>query len=100
MTKKQICELCEHNIELGVVEKHYIIPIEVMQQAGLPVSRIVVLCHDCYHELLNWYSAKVSDAAYDTKTKKFQPKSWLELYNEYESTFESFVKYKKEWTTH
>ncbi len=98
--KRQICEFCEHNIELGAVEKYHIIPVDVTRQAGIPESRIVTSCHSCHQELHNWYSAKVSDVAYDTMTKRFQPKSWSELYREYESTFESFVKYKKEQTTH
>ncbi len=98
--KRQICELCEHNIELGAVEKHHIIPIVVTRQAGIPESRIVTSCHSCHQELHNWYSAKVSNLDYDTKEKRFQRKSCLEFYRECESTFESFVKYKKEQTTH
>ena len=98
--KRRICELCKRNIELGTVEKHHIIPVEVTRQAGLRESRIITLCNNCHQELHSWYSAKVSNVSYDTRKKRFQPKSWLELYREYESTFDSFVRYKTEQIAH
>ena len=98
--KAKTCELCGGKIDLGWIEKHHIVPLEVTQQAGLPESRIVTLCHNCHQELHNWYSAKVVDMAYDTKRKRFEPKSWSEMFTEYESTFDSFVNYKREQTVH
>ena len=92
------CDTCGRKIDLGWIEKHHIIPIEVTQQAGLPESRIATLCHDCHHELHSWYSVKVAPMAYNTKAKRFETKSWLGLSKEYESTFNSFIRHKREQT--
>ncbi len=90
------CEACGLKIELGLIEKHHIVPTEFTQQAGLPESRVVTLCHDCHQELHRWYSAKVAHVAYDTKAKRFETKSWLRIAKEHESTFDSFVQHKRE----
>ena len=92
------CDTCGRKIDLGWAEKHHIIPIEVTQQAGLPESRIATLCHDCHHELHSWYSVKVAPMAYNTKAKRFETKSWLGLSKEYESTFNSCIRPKRELT--
>ena len=92
------CDTCGRKIDLGWIVKHHIIPVEVTQQADLRESRIAALSHDCHHELHSWYSAKVAPMAYDTRAKRFEAKSWLGLSKEYESTFNSFVRHKREQT--
>ena len=93
--EKKICEVCGHKIDFGEIEKHHIVPMRLTKEAGIPESRILTLCHDCHQELHMWYSAKVASMSYNTKTKRFETKSRLEMCREYESTFDSFVKYKR-----
>jgi len=94
--KTKACEICRSKIEFGQIEKHHIVPVRLTQKAGIPESRILTLCHNCHQELHRWYSAKVAGVSYNTKTKLFETRSHLEMCREYESTFDSFVKYKRE----
>ena len=93
---KETCELCGYESEVGSIEKHHVVPREVMEQAGLPESRVVRLCCNCHRELHRWYSTKVADVNYDSETKRFRAQSWLEMVKEYQPAFDSFVKYKEE----
>ena len=92
---KETCELCEYEVEVGFIEKHHVVPREVIKQAGLPESQTLRLCSNCHREVHAWYSAKVVGMAYDPETKRFRTKSWLELVEEYDSIFNNFMKSKK-----
>ena len=96
--RKERCELCGYRIEPGYIERHHVVPTHVTEQAGLPESQTLRLCSNCHREVHTWYSAKVSDTAYDPKIKRFRTKSWLEMAKEYDSAFNSYMKYKKKRT--
>ena len=93
--EKKSCELCGREVESGAMEKHHIVPSEVRKQAGIRRSKIVRLCSNCYAELHKWYSAKVSDTTYNSKTKMFRAKSPLEMVKEYKAAYRIFTGYKK-----
>ena len=93
---KETCEVCGCESELGVTEKHNVVPTEVTKQARIPESKIVRVCPNCHQELNRWYSTRVTDMAYNPAAKQFRAKSGLEMVKEYQSAFNSFVKYKKE----
>jgi len=90
------CELCGFASQLGAVEKHHIVLIEVTGQAGMPKSQTIKLCCNCHREVHTWYSTKVIDKVYDPEVLRFRARSWLEMVKEYQAAFNSFVKYKKE----
>ena len=48
---KETCELYGYENEVGSIEKHHVVPREVVEQAGLPESRVVRLCCNCHREL-------------------------------------------------
>ena len=89
------CALCRHEVELGVIEKHYIVPGEVREQAGIQEEGIVRLCPNCSQELDRWNLTKVSDSTYDTTTKRFRDKTPREIAKEYEVVYKLFAQYKK-----
>ena len=91
---KEPCEACGYETELWALKKHHVVPIEVSVQAGIPESKTVKLCRDCRRELDEWYLTRVTNIAYDTKTKRFRAKSWPEMLKEYEYAYHSFVEYK------
>lgn len=93
--RKEGCELCGSRVDPGHIERHHVVPTHVTGQAGLPESQTLRLCRDCHREVHAWYSARVSDTAYDIKTKRFRTRSWLEMAKEYNSAFDSYMKYKK-----
>ena len=92
---KRKCEVCGHEIELGALEEHCIVPMQFTEQASMPKSRTANLCSTCHQELHKWYLTKVVEMAYDTEAKRFRTKSPLEMVREYEATFDSFVRYKQ-----
>ncbi len=96
MDTEEACQVCGYVSNLGAVAPHHLIPKSVTQQAGAPESRTVGLCCNCHFELHAWYKLKVADVAYDTKTKRFRPKSWDEKVKDYESAFKDFKKYMHE----
>lgn len=89
------CELCRHEVELGVIQKHYIVPEEVRGQAGIQRGEIVRLCPSCSQELNRWNLTKVSDSIYNTTTKRFRDKTPREIAREYEVAYKLFAQYKK-----
>ncbi len=93
---KETCEFCGCRSELGTIEKHYIVPTKVTEQAGMPESAKISLCCNCHFELHTWYRTKVMDMVYDPETKRFRAKSWDEEVKDYESAFNEFRKYKDE----
>ena len=92
---KEICELCGYRSEPGTIQKHYVVPTKVTQQAGMPESATVRLCSNCRREVDNWYSQNVFDMAYDPGTKRFRQKSFNEMVKEYEAAYRVFATYKK-----
>ena len=92
---KETCELCGHKSKLGAIQKYQVVPMEITQRGGILESRVVRLCLDCHRELTEWYSTKVANTAYDAKTKRFREKSPPEMAKEYESAYDSFMKYKQ-----
>lgn len=93
--RRVMCEVCGYRIEPGYLERHHVVPTDITEQAGLTESQTLSLCTNCHREVRTWYSGKVSDMAYDLKTKRFKDKSCLEMVREYQATFDGFVKYKK-----
>ena len=93
--EKQICEVCGYESDLGDIESHHIIPTKVTEEAAMPESQTVRLCSNCHREIEKWYQAKVKHMTYDPTTKRFIPKSYSEMVEIYQSTFDNFVKYKK-----
>ena len=91
--EKKACELCGCEVGSRAMEKHYIVPSEVSEQAGVDKSRIIRLCFNCQRELNRWYSAKIADMTYDTKTKQFRTKSPQEMAKEYEIAYQWFSRY-------
>ena len=91
--RKEKCELCGNRIDPRYIERHHVVPTQVTEKAGLPESQTFKLCSDCHREIQEWYSLKVSDMTYDPKIKRFRNRSWLEMVKEYESAFNSFMKY-------
>ena len=89
------CDLCGHKVELSALEKHYIVPREVWEQASIQRGKIARLCPNCSHELERWNSTKVADSTYDTATKQFRDKSPREIAKEYEFAYTLFAQYKK-----
>ena len=92
---KESCELCGYN-KPGFINKYYIVPQEISEQAGIKQAKMVRLCPNCQQELGKWYSARVADITYDTEMKQFKPKSPLQMVKEYEMAYQWFVHNKKE----
>ena len=90
----ETCQVCGYKSELGVTEKHHVVPTEVTEPGGIPRSKIVRLCRNCHRELHRWYSTRVADMVYDPEAKRFRAKSSPEMVKEYESAYESFVRFK------
>ena len=93
---RDACEICGYQSQLGAIEKHHIIPIEVTEEAGIQKSQTVDLCCNCHREVHAWYSAKVMDIAYDPASQRFKDKSSLETVKAFQAAFNSFSKYKNE----
>lgn len=92
---EKTCQLCGREVALKSIERHSIIPREIMEQAGIRRAKIVSLCPDCREELQRWYEVKVADMTYDTKMKRFKGRSPLEIVKEYETAYRLFARYKK-----
>ena len=91
----ETCELCGYVSQLWAIETHHIVPKELTSQAGMPDSATVTLCNNCHREVHAWYSKKVFDMTYDPATKRFRPKSVVEMVKEYEVAYRVFTQYKK-----
>ncbi len=94
--REDTCELCGYRSNLGAIDKRYIVPIELTEQAGVARSQIFRLCQNCNKELDIWYSSKIVRTSYDASEKRFTPKSTIETVKEYQSAFKAFIKYKKD----
>ena len=94
--RTKTCQLCGYEDELGSIKKYHVVPQEITEQAGIQESRMARLCPNCQQELHKWYSTKVANMTYDTRMKRFRPKSPLEMVKEYETAFAIFSKYKGE----
>ena len=92
---KNACQLCRREVESGVLERHYVVPKEIIEQAGIPRSKIARLCPDCHKELQRWYASNVADMTYDNGIKRFRARSPLEMVKEYEIVYQRFARYKK-----
>jgi len=58
-------------------------------------STSVVLCSNCYTELLAWYDKKIYSMAYEPEMKRFRPRSPDEMVREYEAAYRAFAEYKR-----
>ena len=92
---EETCELCGYRSQLGAVEEHRIIPINITEQAGRSKSQTLRMCCNCHRELDTWYSAKVTEMVYDFNIQRFRTKTSVEMDEEYQSVFNGFVTYKK-----
>ena len=89
------CQLCGSEVDSRSIEKHYVVPKEIMEQARIRRAKIVRLCPKCNAELRNWYDAKIAFTTYDTQIKKFRQKLPAEMVKEYEGAYNRFARYKK-----
>ncbi len=89
------CQLCSSEVDSRYIEKHYVVPKEVMEQARIRRARIVRLCPECNAELRNWYETKIAATTYDTQINKFRQKLPAEMVKEYEGLYNRFARYKK-----
>ena len=94
--EKDGCKICGYQSLLGVVEEHYTIPTEITEQAEMPPSETLKLCCNCHKELHHWYSIKVNDMIYDSKTQEIRYRTPAEMIKEYQSILNGFIKYKEE----
>ena len=92
---QNVCELCGCVTETRTAQTLHIVPVEVTKKAGMPDSATVVLCSNCYAEIVIWYANNVSTLVYEPKTKRFEKKSAVEMVKEYESVYKAFPDYKK-----
>jgi len=90
-----ICEGCGREIEPRNAVRKHIIPDEVAESFGIPDTRPIILCSKCSTQLYDWYHKRVSTAVYDDKIQQFRARTPAEILKEYESVFNSFVKYKR-----
>ena len=95
---KDTCEVCGYVSRLGAVQEHYVIPSEISQQALIPKPRKIRICSNCQQELEAWNSAKITKLVYDSIMQLFRPKNPVEMAEEYQSVFNSYVNYKKRQT--
>ncbi|MFC1919030.1 hypothetical protein ACFLWW_03570 [Chloroflexota bacterium] len=93
--RNKTCELCGHEAAPGAIEKHNIVPAEILEQAGIQRTKIVRLCSNCRLELNRWNLTRIADMTYDTKVKQFRAKPPQEMVKEYEVAYRLFAKYKK-----
>jgi NMD protein affecting ribosome stability and mRNA decay len=93
--EKIICQLCGSEVEPKAIEKHYVVPKEITEQARMRRAKIVRLCPKCGAELKSWYSARIADTVYDTQIKRFREKLPLEMVREYEGAYNRFARFKK-----
>jgi hypothetical protein len=94
-TQSLVCKLCGAEVESRSIEKHYVVPREVMEQARMRRAKIIRVCPKCNAELRNWYNAKVARTTYDTQIKQFRQRLPAEMVKEYEGAYNRFAKYKK-----
>ncbi len=93
--RKETCYICRHGIKREDVRKHRIVPKVFIELCGIVDSGAITLCINCYNEVSDWYIKRVYGLTYDTGTKGFRYKSPNEMVKEYQSAFDSFVKYKR-----
>jgi predicted HNH restriction endonuclease len=89
------CQLCGSEVDSRYIEKHYVVPKEIMEQARIRRAKIIRLCPNCSAELRNWYNAKIATTTYDAQIKQFRQKLPTEMVKEYESAYSRFARYKK-----
>lgn len=89
------CQLCGDEVDSRSIEKHYVVPREVMEQARMRRAKIIRVCPNCNAELRNWYNAKIARTTYDTQIKQFRQRLPAEMVKEYEGAYNRFAKYKK-----
>src|SRR3972149_8247013 len=92
---EEICEVCGYRRQLGGVEKRPIFPREIIEQAGITRWQIINICSNCQIELSKWYSLKVAPMEYSVKAQRFSYKTSAQMVDEYQSAFNSYIKYKK-----
>jgi len=61
----------------------------------MPPSEPVQMCCNCQKELQHWYSIKVNDMIYDSKTQEIRYRTPAEKIKEYQSVFKGFIRYKE-----
>ncbi|NLE08017.1 MAG: hypothetical protein GX631_02020 [Dehalococcoidales bacterium] len=97
MVEKQelvLCQLCGDEVPAPTIEKVYVVPKEITEQARILRARIIRVCPRCSTELQAWYKAKVDKNIYDVQLKKFRVRLPVELVKEYENAFNRFSKFK------
>jgi len=93
---RQTCQVCGRRRTPATMKQHHVVPTEVTEEAGIAESQTLQMCADCHQEAHHWYQTKVARTTYDPGTKRFRPRTGLELVREYHATFSSFLNYKAE----
>ena len=96
---EEICEVCGYQSQLGAVEKHPVIPDEIMEKSGVSKPQIIKICSNCRVELNRWYSIEVNRMVYDEKDQRFRDRTPVEMVEEYQAAFKGFKGYKKKKIT-
>ena len=94
-TKRKVCQACGYRGTRRAIVIHPIVFEETAEQTMVSGGRTALLCTNCRIELMAWYSRKISWLTYDSRSKRYIPRSREEMAREYEATFEAFIKYKK-----
>ena len=97
MAKSEVtsCQLCGKDVDSRSIQKHYVIPKEILEQARIKRARIIRVCPDCGNELQNWYNTKVDRNTFDAQIKKFRERLPVEMVKEYEGAYNRFARFKK-----
>jgi heterodisulfide reductase subunit B len=93
--EKVSCQLCGNEVDSNEIEKHYIVPKEITEQARRRRAKIVRLCPKCGADLRKWYAARIADTTYDDQIQRFRAKLPEEMVREYEGAYNRFAKLKK-----
>ena len=91
---KETCKVCNNVVDPDAIEVHHIVPRDVTNDAGIPESQTIRLCADCHEAVHTWYTARVRHTEYDSDSRRFRNKSYLEMVGEYQSAFSTFVNYR------
>ncbi len=92
---REKCPACHQKVAPGSIQDHPIIPAEVTRAGGIGQPQTFRLCEDCRRALASWYTARVHHSDFDPATRRFRPKSSLELVKEYQQVFASFLEVRR-----
>ena len=89
-----MCDACGHKHEIELAVIHKIIPEDIATLFDISDSPTVILCVSCSNEIRDWYRGRVSTLNYDSGLQRFNPKSRIEISEEYQTAYQGFLDYK------